>query len=476
MRIQLKETESLLASHQEQLTELKQVMAQMNETREDMDHATSNSTAPSTPALPSQSEIDKATEAIYMASAGNMDDVHPGPPTSFSHLISPVLRTNLMPYDDFKALLEISRRSAPSSRVNSGSYGSVGVPAASSSSTAPSHAPSLLLQQLHGAQATTYSAHSMGNSTPVLHSPLKETKFYKRALAEDIEPTMRLDAAPGLSWLARRSVMSSMCEGSLVVEPMPASTRMSVFSCSLCGEHKQDKDFTRTHRFRTSESDSAQRYPLCGYCLNRLRATCDFLSFLRMVKDGYWRTDGEEAEKAAWEESVRLRERMFWARIGGGVVPSFLRHDSSQLPVEDSKPGTPFSAPATIWQTGRYPGKENGGPANRLPSTQWLGHQSDNESSASSADYGSQGTAQVVKQSASQSSNVSGPTPAINSPIRKPRSQAMSYGTQTPETPLRSSAPQATRTRSSTRPPSSKDTKPSADGALEISIPGGFNF
>jgi hypothetical protein len=43
-----------------------------------------------------------------------------------------------------------------------------------------------------------------------------------------------------------------------------------------------------------------------------------------MVKDGYWRTEGEEGEKAAWEESVRLRERMFWARIGGGVVPAFV--------------------------------------------------------------------------------------------------------------------------------------------------------
>ncbi|CCC08722.1 unnamed protein product [Sordaria macrospora k-hell] len=39
------------------------------------------------------------------------------------------------------------------------------------------------------------------------------------------------------------------------------------------------------------------------------------------VKDGHWRADDEDAEKAAWAESVRLREQMFWSRIGGGVLP-----------------------------------------------------------------------------------------------------------------------------------------------------------
>jgi glucan-binding YG repeat protein len=41
-----------------------------------------------------------------------------------------------------------------------------------------------------------------------------------------------------------------------------------------------------------------------------------------MVKDGHWRANGQDPEKAAWEESVRLREQMFWSRIGGGVIPA----------------------------------------------------------------------------------------------------------------------------------------------------------
>jgi len=57
-----------------------------------------------------------------------------------------------------------------------------------------------------------------------------------------------------------------------------------------------------------------------------------------MIKDGHWRTDGEEGEKVAWEESVRLRERMFWARIGGGVVPAFVQlRDSPRSSTEVTK-------------------------------------------------------------------------------------------------------------------------------------------
>jgi hypothetical protein len=158
-------------------------------------------------------------------------------------------------------------------------------------------------------------------------------------LTEDIEPTLRLDIAPGLSWLARRSVLASMTDGSLVVEPTPSTAtgrfgkviKPELYPCSLCGESRKDEEFLRTHRFRVSESDTTQvGYPLCKYCLGRVRSTCEFLGFLRIVKDGHWRADDEDAEKAAWEESVRLREQMFWSRIGGGVVPlGHARHLSS---------------------------------------------------------------------------------------------------------------------------------------------------
>jgi Rab guanine nucleotide exchange factor SEC2 len=356
LRAQLKDTEVLLASHQEQLAELKTVMQQMSLKQEDPDPSITASTAPSAPALKTYEPMSKASESFHSSpNSTKRDEILPAPPTSFSHLLHPVLRTDLQAYDDFRSLLQLSRKSAPTSRVTSGTYS--GWNAADLAHLAnrdqghkSGHHPSngstssIPMPVTHQSSPTSPSTPASTNSNisarelPIILVSLKETRFYKRVLTEDIEPALRLDTAPGLSWLARRSVINSMCEGSLIVEPMPPAVGLYFFSCSLCGENRAGDDNARSHRFRTSENESAQRYPLCPYCLNRVRASCDFLSFLRMVKDGHWRTDGAEAEIAAWEESVRLRERMFWARIGGGVIPAFVRgRDSPRSSVEEAE-------------------------------------------------------------------------------------------------------------------------------------------
>ena len=361
IRSQLNDTELLLASHQEQLTELKGVMQQMNTDRDDPETATNGSTAPSTPALAQNGETIRVLEALHLSPVlHGVDEIPPAPPTSFSHLLSPVLRTDLQSYEDFRSLVQISKKSAPASRVTSGTYSGINALGLNSltnrdgnlqSGHLPSNGSTASLSTPntynHSSAATPNTPASAISSVSSPLLPLKETRFYKRALTEDIEPTLRLDTAPGLSWLARRTVINSMCDGTLVVEPMPASTKMQIFSCALCGENRKGDEFTRTHRFRTSESENAQRYPLCSYCLNRVRASCDYLGFLRMIKDGHWRTDGVEAEKLAWEESVRLRERMFWARIGGGVVPAFVSRESPRPSAEETK-RSPLSAPPVL--------------------------------------------------------------------------------------------------------------------------------
>ncbi|KAI1263323.1 hypothetical protein F5Y18DRAFT_418314 [Xylariaceae sp. FL1019] len=334
LKAQLIDTEGLLKSQQEQLAQLKLVMEQM---ADQDDH--SGTTAPSSPGFSKFDTRDDDTQISEGGSQpGSIESIPPTYPTNLPHLLQPVLRNDLTSYEDFLSLVQTSKRS--SSRVSSGSYG--GLPILSFNGAAaiapPSNASTASLSnagtpasttvspQTPNTPASVISAGSAASSTPL--PPLKDSKFYKRVLAEDIEPTLRLDIAPGLSWLARRSVLSAMTEGNLVVEPIPASGPFAVISkpqyypCSLCGESRKDDIHLRKHRFRTNESDSAQRYPLCQYCLARVRSTCDFLGFLRMVKDGHWRADNSDSEKAAWEESVRLRDQMFWCRIGGGVVPT----------------------------------------------------------------------------------------------------------------------------------------------------------
>ncbi|KAH9883634.1 hypothetical protein F4778DRAFT_775062 [Xylariomycetidae sp. FL2044] len=334
LRSQLADTQGLLKSQQEQLAELKLVMEHMTTERDDH--------SGTTPSSPGFSKFDARDDDTQMSEGGShsgvLDTFSPTYPTNLAHLLQPVLRTDLCSFDDFVTLVQTSKKNAPS-RASSGSYSGLN-PIFSltggSASAAPSNASTASLSTV-GTPTSNVSPQTPNTPASVLSSgsacvsapmpPLKETKFYKRALAEDIEPTLRLDMAPGLSWLARRSAISAMTEGSLVVEPVPTNSPFASISkpqfypCSLCGEARRDVPHLRNHRFRTSESDSAQRYPLCKYCLGRVRSTCDFLGFLRMVKDGHWRADDADAERVAWEESVRLREQMFWSRIGGGVVP-----------------------------------------------------------------------------------------------------------------------------------------------------------
>ena len=362
LQAKLNDAELLLASHQEQLAELKTAMQDMATHRIELEASTTASTAPSTPAPDNQDHMNRTFDALNLSpTALGSDEVTPAPPTSFAHLLQPVLRLDLQAYEDFHALLELSRKSQPSSRATSGSYGGLnGLGLGSLTNREQSQVPdrmpsngstsSLSASSTHQSSPSTPNLPASTNSSlssrdvPVSGTPLKETSFYKRALTEDIEPTLRLDASPGLSWLARRTVINSMCEGKLIVEPTPSAARLYHPPCSLCGEQGRGDKQARTHRFRTSESDNAQRYPLCKYCLTRVRATCDFLGFLRMIRDGHWRTDGAQSEAMAWEESVRLRERMFWSRIGGGVVPAFLRirEDTPRTSTEDDKPSPEF--------------------------------------------------------------------------------------------------------------------------------------
>ncbi|KAF2488830.1 hypothetical protein BU16DRAFT_531883 [Lophium mytilinum] len=329
LKQQISDTEVLLRSHQEQLQDLKAVMQQMSSEGE-TETNTHISTAPSTPGLAPQDKMNRIFEAANLTpNTPGSDDIPPDHPLRFSHLIHPVLRSDTVSYREFQEMLRTARASAPSSRAASGNYGGLNVMGLGS------------LTQ-NGSTTSLPSANnspSLGSTgsprDSLISTPLKDAKFYKRAVAEDIEPTLRLDVAPGISWLARRTVLTSMTVGSLVVEPHPPipKFRGPVFPCSLCGENRKGDEYVRKFRFRTSEADDAQRYPLCDYCLTRVRTSCDYIGFLRMVQNGHWRAETEEEKKAAWEESVRLRERMFWSRLGGGVVPSFIPlRDSPRSP------------------------------------------------------------------------------------------------------------------------------------------------
>ncbi|THH06014.1 hypothetical protein EW145_g4376 [Phellinidium pouzarii] len=88
--------------------------------------------------------------------------------------------------------------------------------------------------------------------TPPHISSILPLPFLARIQTEDSDPTVRLDFAPSLNWLSRRSVLSAIYSGQLTIEPMaastlflessPSSTLQSMIpgsqtglSCALCG-------------------------------------------------------------------------------------------------------------------------------------------------------------------------------------------------------------------------------------------------
>ncbi|KAI7005338.1 hypothetical protein KC355_g8247, partial [Hortaea werneckii] len=334
LRSQLSDTEELLASQQGQLQDLKTVMERMERASSEQEAAGHRD--PSVPSTPINSTTATWDALQFSPNGAALAEVPPNHPLHFSQLLVPVMRNDVSAYADFQELLACARRAMPHSRGNSGSthkLASASQPdlRTASSPVVPgafSFGAGLGISGASGPSSSNNSPNSstFGSSSASQQSAplLKETKFYKRTLTEDLEPTLRLDLAPGLSFLSRRTVLSALLNGTLAVEPFLPSTKFygPVFACALCAESRKNEPYVRKHRFRTSESEDAQRYPLCDYCLTRIRAVGDFLGFLRMVRDGHWRCESEEDARGAWEEATRLRERMFWARLGGGVVPA----------------------------------------------------------------------------------------------------------------------------------------------------------
>lgn len=330
LRSQLQDSEVLLQSHQDQLTDLKMVLEKM--TADETESESATQTSANSPTSPIMAPHDRSFRSFPSTQQGTNQnatiDSVPESPLHFSHLLQPVLRTDVTAYMEFATLIKQATAASPtSSRVVSGSYSSLSVTNLGTASSTQLPTPAI------GAFPAIATSVSPKTPVNVPEAPImRDSKVYKRVLTEDIEPTLRLDIAPGISWMGRKPIVNSMIEGSLVVEPMPPSPvkgRGLVNQCSLCAENRVGELYSRKHRFRISEDKDSKRYPLCDLCLGRLRSCCELLSFLRMVTGGHWKADSEDEVKSAWEEFIKLRERMFWHRVAGGVVPIIYHREPS---------------------------------------------------------------------------------------------------------------------------------------------------
>lgn len=189
-----------------------------------------------------------------------------------------------------------------------------------------------LLSHLRALRPRTQRARELYPAPQVAN--LLAQPFLSRAVAEDHEPTLRLDAAPELSWLSRRNVGSAIIAGELLIEPAAAASfgALDSINCALCGCGVFSRSAQPTSRFslkpffgsssqpahsptsaqvyvfRTTAED-AKAYPLCknGWCLERLRSACALWHFVRtgIVTPVWMGEDGsEDAPAAASEKEV----------------------------------------------------------------------------------------------------------------------------------------------------------------------------
>ncbi|KAK1229421.1 hypothetical protein PQX77_007518 [Marasmius sp. AFHP31] len=90
------------------------------------------------------------------------------------------------------------------------------------------------------------SVHPASPQQPPAMATLLPLPFIARLMTEDSDPTLRLDIAPSLNWLSRRSVLAAIHGGQLTIEPIPTTALLQESSnisglgntsivCALCG-------------------------------------------------------------------------------------------------------------------------------------------------------------------------------------------------------------------------------------------------
>ncbi|RMD42558.1 hypothetical protein DV735_g2521, partial [Chaetothyriales sp. CBS 134920] len=351
LRDQIKDGEAVIASQNEQLAELKTLMMQIKpDTRADLD-SPRHSLAPSSPDLRRpDADLARLLEAMNLSPvSADHAEIPPSPATSLTHLVRPSCRTDLPAYEDFKTLLATvnTRSHNPShnpSRAGSGSYAGIatglGLMSATSSPNLvhtlpkPSEIPSHLPSQF--------------SPPPDQKSPgsVKDNRFFKRVIVEDIEPTLRLDLSPSISWLNRRAILAALAESTLLVEPIPEASQKlygRYTPCAMCGEARKTGQNPRTHAMRVHEGESATKWPICGLCLEKVRAVCDLIAYIKMIREGIVKCADAKDEEEAWEELIRMRERFLEDATTFDNAHEKIRLATTGLTTPlQSPPGTPL--------------------------------------------------------------------------------------------------------------------------------------
>lgn len=299
------------------------------------------------------------------------------------HAVPPQLLKSVLPFYEFLAFIQYLRQvrtTALTRPIDSPSYAqSYGTAALAARGFGPSSIP--VPQSAPPPPSATQLL------TPyLLLSTHTAQPFIKRCMEEDSEPSLRLDAAPGLGLFSRRTVGTAVVDGTLLIEPLSSGGELPSATCALCGMALErwargasvvkatgpaagvagvnqtmkkmlgggswsissltggtkaaDKSTTTNssssgaqsptsiktgpvdplsfaaarlgstdpehivHVFRVGDNAST-RYAICPtYCLPRLRAVCDFWTYIRSIERGLLLDEGFRYSKPSTEHDA----------------------------------------------------------------------------------------------------------------------------------------------------------------------------
>ncbi|KAI5476946.1 GDP/GTP exchange factor Sec2p [Pseudohyphozyma bogoriensis] len=273
--------------------------------------------------------------------------------------VPPQLITSVLPYNEFVSFVTYLRQlrvtvlARPPPEQHSYQYQTPYHPAGSRSFGGGVPTPSNI-----GVVAPPVATPAQLLSTHLPLSSHLSQPFMRRCVEEDSDPSLRLDIAPGLGFLSRRTVGTAILDGTLLIEPVFSGSTLPSATCALCGcglekwwagelppasnttaataknvnqtmrkvlggggwgfgrstppstppavtpQHNSPPTPTETgftlpvlpgqqiHIFRINDTSSS-RYAICpNYCLPRLRAVCEFWTYIRAMERGLLLEEG----------------------------------------------------------------------------------------------------------------------------------------------------------------------------------------
>ncbi|KAL6947347.1 hypothetical protein ACO0QE_002230 [Hanseniaspora vineae] len=198
-----------------------------------------------------------------------------------------------------------------------------------------------------------------------IYSTKNDSKFIKKLLREEIEPALKIDSAKGIPWAARSRILPAMMAGEVAIEPFSginetfryntntsskartdsslSDTKMFKYPkdsppvavdepCAFCFESRSDiLEHNRLYCLKVFSSRDpkvvSKQYPLCHYCLLKIRQCCEIFAFLRSLKDGVW-----NLEKVTLKDLSKSGNHELFAGYNALKAPEPTKNGSGTLP------------------------------------------------------------------------------------------------------------------------------------------------